>query len=318
MKRKVSYYSLGCKVNLYECNAVINKFIDNGYELVEFNDPKNPSDVVIINTCTVTQTSDSKSRKIIRQAINHNPNAYICVMGCYSQLNPDEVINIEGVSIVTGTSNRSKIFDFVKKFDENRDNLQCPTNLCQNYDEINKYEDLHVSRFNDRTRGFVKVQDGCENFCSYCAIPYSRGKLRSRNNVDIINEIQELTDLGMKEIVLTGINTGAYGVDTLGYSFPNLLEDICKRVVNLGRLRISSIEATEISDELLEVIKNNAQHFCMHLHIPLQGGCDNTLKRMNRKYDSLYYKNKILKIRNMFPDINITTDFLAGFSGETE
>lgn len=315
-KYKISYYSLGCKVNLYETNAIINKFIDNGFELVDFHDKNNPCDVCIINTCTVTQTSDSKSRKIIRQAIHNNPDAVICVMGCYSQLNHQEASNIDGVSIVTGTSNRSMIYDLV--MDKLNDSIKEVIDITQSYDEINCYENLSVQRFNDRTRGFVKVQDGCENFCSYCTIPFSRGKFRSRDKDEIIKEIQELTNAGMKEIVLTGINTGAYGLDLNNYSFSKLLSEIAEKVENLGRIRISSIEATEVNDDLLNVIKENIGSFCMHLHIPLQGGCDETLLRMNRKYDTKYFKEKIDKIRKMFPNINITTDYLAGFSGETE
>ncbi len=312
MSKKISYYSLGCKVNLYESEAIVNKFIDNGFILVKFGEE---SDVCLINTCTVTQTSDSKSRKIIRQAINHNPNAVICVMGCYSQLNSEEALAIEGVDIVTGTSNRDKLYDeIVKRL--NQKDIQ-KINLTQKYEEINCYENLSLTRFNDRTRGFVKVQDGCENFCSYCTIPFSRGKLRSRSKEDIIKEIDILTKSGMKEIVLTGINTGAYGKDFNNYSFADLLRDICLETKNLGRIRISSIEATEISDELIAVISENKEHFCDHFHIPLQGGCDNTLKRMNRKYLMDYYFKKIQKIRDIFPFANITTDCLAGFNGET-
>lgn len=312
MSKKISYYSLGCKVNLYESEAIINRFIDNGFELVKFGEE---SDVCIINTCTVTQTSDSKSRKIIRQAVNYSPNAVICVMGCYSQLNSEEALSIDGVDIVTGTSNRLNIYDEVMKRLEKRIDK---VNLTQKYDEINCYENVSLTRFNDRTRGFVKVQDGCENFCSYCTIPFSRGKLRSRKATDIINEIQILTNSGMKEIVLTGINTGAYGKELSDYSFADLLSDICLKVQNLGRIRISSIEATEVTDELLAVIKENKDHFCEHFHVPLQGGCDNTLKRMNRKYNMDYYFKKISKIKEVFPLVNITTDCLAGFNGETE
>jgi len=310
---RVSYYSLGCKVNQYESEAIINQFIDSGFILVDFNEE---SDVCIINTCTVTQTSDSKSRKIIRQAINRNPNAVICVMGCYSQLNDKEACNILGVDIVTGTSNRMMLYPLViKKLEEKNKTV---INLTQSYDEINCYENLHVNYFSDRTRGFVKIQDGCENFCSYCTIPYSRGKIRSRDKNSVIEEIDYLTKSGVKELVLSGINTGAYGKDLDNYYLYNLLSDICKKVENLGRIRISSIEATEISDELLNVIKENKGHFCSHFHIPLQGGCDNTLKRMNRKYDMDYYFDKIKKIREYFPYANITTDCLAGFNGETE
>ncbi len=315
MKKRISYYSLGCKVNLYESEAIINQFIDNGFTLVDFNEE---ADVCIINTCTVTQTSDSKSRKIIRKAINVNKDAIICVMGCYSQLNDLEASKIEGVDIVTGTSNRSLIYDEVMRRMEDKTFRNNVCNFTQKYEEIREYENLHVDYFSDRTRGFVKVQDGCENFCSYCTIPFSRGKLRSRNKDEVIKEVAYLSNQGMKELVLTGINTGAYGKDLDGYSFSDLLSEICLKVENLGRLRISSIEATEITDELLNVIKENKSHFCDHFHIPLQGGCDSTLQRMNRKYNMDYYLDKIKKIREVFPLANITTDCLAGFNGETE
>ena len=311
--KKISYYSLGCKVNQYESEAIINEFIDHGFRLVDFNEE---CDVCIINTCTVTQTSDSKSRKIIRQAVSRSPHAVICVMGCYSQLNDKEALNIPGVDIVTGTSNRTLLFDEVMKRINGKEKNKI--NLTQDFQEIIKYEDLHVNYFSDRTRGFVKVQDGCENFCSYCTIPFSRGKIRSRDRDSVIAEVAFLTKQGMKELVLTGINTGAYGKDLDNYYLYNLLSDICKKVENLGRIRISSIEATEITDELLQVIAENKEHFCDHFHIPLQGGCDNTLKRMNRKYDMSFYFSKIEKIRSYFPNANITTDCLAGFNGETE
>lgn len=313
VNKRINYYSLGCKVNQYESEAIINQFIDNGFELVDFDEE---SDVTIINTCTVTQTSDSKSRKIIRQAINRNPNAVICVMGCYSQLNDAEVVSIKGVDVVTGTSNRNKLFDeAIKKMKTKSNEI---VNLTQCYADINCYENLNVKYFSDRTRGFIKIQDGCENFCSYCTIPFSRGKLRSRNPDDIIEEISFLTQQGMKELVLTGINTGAYGKDLKNYLLSNLLSDICKKVKNLGRIRISSIEATEITNDLLAVINENIEHFCMHFHIPLQGGCDETLSKMNRKYTIDFYFKKIKKIRNYFPNANITTDCLAGFNGETD
>ena len=311
---KIAYVSLGCKVNLYESMAIIDEFVNNGFILVS-NDEL--ADVYIVNTCTVTQTSDSKSRKKIRELARLNPNAILCVMGCYSQLNPEEALDIDGVNIVTGTSNRNKLYEEVinllqtKEYDKKID-------LSQSYDDISCYEELKINKFYDRTRGFVKIQDGCENFCSYCAIPYSRGKFRSRDKDNIIQEIQKLTDDGIKEIVLTGINTGAYGFDLDNYNFANLLTDLCEKVNNLGRLRISSIEATEVNDELLQVMKKYEDHFCMHLHIPIQSATDEVLKLMSRKYDLAFYKNVIKNVRSYFPLINITSDILTGFDGETD
>lgn len=310
---KVSYCALGCKVNLYEAEAIINEFIDNGYEHGEFDEI---CDVYIINTCTVTSTSDSKSKKIVRQAVKRNPNAVVAVMGCSSQLLFNDYANIPGVDIVLGTSNRHNLFTMVEKILKEKNNNEKILSHTD-YKSITNYEELKVERYNNRTRGFVKIQDGCDNFCSYCTIPYSRGPVRSRDPQNVIEEIQQLTDQGMKEIVLSGINTGAYGKDLNNFTFSQMLDKIVKEVKGLGRIRVSSIEATEINDSLLKVIKENKEHFCMHFHIPLQGGCNNTLTRMNRKYDIDYYREKINSIRKNFPDVNITTDILVGFSGET-
>ena len=309
---KVAYYSLGCKVNLYESQTVINQFLDAGFELVNFNDF---SDVYIINTCSITHVSDAKSRKIIREAVKRNKNAIIAVMGCYSQLKPEDIKAIDGVDVMVGTTNRSNLFELVmsklnNKTSETDDSF---------YTEVLKekeYEELKLDRYNNKTRGFVKVQEGCDNYCSYCTVPFARGHIRSRKIENCVEEITKLTNLGMKEIILSGINRGAYGKD-FNKTLSDLLKEIFK-IPSLGRIRISSIEETEITKELLDVIKENEEHFCMHFHIPLQGGCNNTLKRMNRKYNVSEYKDKIDLIRSYFEDVNITTDILAGFSGETE
>lgn len=307
---KVSYYSLGCKVNLYESEAIVNEFLENGFELASFDDL---CDVYIINTCTVTKTSDAKSRKIIRQAIRKNPEAVICVMGCYSQLNPQEVEQIPGVDVIVGTSNRIMLYPLAMAALEQKN----PQKLVDDILKVRNYEELKINRFNNKTRGFIKIEDGCNNFCTYCAIPYARGPVRSRNSQDVIEEIKILSNQGTKEIVLTGINTAAYGSDLEDYTFAKLLQDIVLNVSNLGRIRISSIEVTEITDELLTIISENRERFCNHFHIPLQSGSDKILKRMARKYNLDYYREKIAKIRNLFPGVNITTDVMVGFSGET-
>jgi threonylcarbamoyladenosine tRNA methylthiotransferase MtaB len=308
---KVSYYSLGCKVNLYESEAIVNQFVDNGFELADFEDV---NDVYIINTCSITSVSDAKSRKIIRQAIKRNPEAVVAVMGCYAQLKPEDIKAIEGVDVLVGTNNRHLLYSLVME------NLQSKNKaiLIEDILKVNEYEEVKIKRYNNKTRGFVKIQDGCNNFCSYCTIPYARGPVRSREVSDVIEEIASLTEQGMKEIILTGINTASYGQDFSDYDFSNLLRDLVNKVENLGRVRISSIEVTEISDKVLEVIKENESKFCMHFHIPLQGGTDKTLKRMNRKYLLDFYREKIKKIRDLFVDVNITTDILAGFCGESD
>lgn len=306
---KVSYYSLGCKVNLYESEAIINEFLEQGFLLGEFNEV---CDVYIINTCTVTSTSDQKSRKMIRQAAKRNPSAVVAVMGCYSQLNSEQVKEIEGVDIILGTSNRHLLFPYVMNALQEKNQII----KINQYKEIKDYEEIRLNRYNDKTRGFIKIQDGCNNFCSYCRIPYARGASRSRNPQDVISEIKHFSDQGMKEIVLSGINTGTYGLDLENTTFAELLQEVVNKVENLGRIRISSIEATEITDDLLAIISKNKEHFCDHFHIPLQGGANAILRRMSRKYDTNYYLDKINQIRAVFPDANITTDIMVGFVGE--
>ena len=308
---KVSYYSLGCKVNMYEAEAVINQFLDNGFELADFNDV---CDVYIINTCTVTAHSDQKSRQMIRKAIKNNIDGVVAVMGCFAELNSEDVEKIEGVDILIGTSRRHLLYSYVMEFFEKKKKIQ----IIDKYQDIKEYEELKVNRFENKTRGFVKIQDGCDNFCSYCRIPYARGKSRSRKKDDVINEIKILFATGIKEIVLTGINTGNYGKDLVNYSFANLLEDLSTIIPPLGRIRISSIEVTEITDKLLNVLNENKQLFCEHFHIPLQSGANKILEKMNRKYNTQYFLEKINKIRNLFPLCNITTDIMVGFNGETE
>ena len=307
---KISYCSLGCKVNLYETEAIINEFVGKGYQLVDFDEI---CDVYIINTCTVTAMADSKSRKMIRQAVKKNPEAVVAVMGCFSQLNAEIVKNIPGVDIVIGTSNRRQLIGLVEECIIKRQQ----TCSVINYQQIKEYEELKIKQFSHKIRGFVKIQDGCNNFCSYCIIPYARGTIRSRKPEDVIAEIKLLTEQGMKEIVLTGINTGTYGRDFTDYSLNDLLGEIIKNVSNLGRIRISSIEVTEISDELLTTLSENREHICNHLHIPLQAGSDSVLKRMNRKYNISEYQAKIEKSEKNFQKL-YTTDCLAGFNGETE
>ena len=308
---KVSYYSLGCKVNMYEAEAVINQFLDNGFELSDFNDI---CDVYIINTCTVTAHSDQKSRQMIRKAIKNNIDGVVAVMGCFAELNSEDVEKIEGVDILIGTSRRHLLYSYVMEFFEKKKKIQ----IIDKYQDIKEYEELKVNRFENKTRGFVKIQDGCDNFCSYCRIPYARGKSRSRKKDDVINEIKILFATGIKEIVLIGINTGNYGKDLVNYSFANLLEDLSTIIPPLERIRISSIEVTEITDKLLNVLNENKQLFCEHFHIPLQSGANKILEKMNRKYNTQYFLEKINKIRNLFPLCNITTDIMVGFNGETE
>ena len=304
---KVAFYTLGCKVNAYETEVAINKFKNRGYEIVPFSDL---SDIYIINTCSVTNTSDSKSRKEIRNAIKRNKNAVVAVMGCYSQVNSKEVSDIDGVSIVIGNKDKSKIVDIVEEYIKNNKKI----NRIYDLNNI-EFENMVLDKFENHTRAFVKVQDGCNNFCSYCIIPYTRGNIRSKDKDIVIKEIKTLTDNGYKEVVLTGIHTGHYGQDLKNYDFSDLLLEL-EKIDKLERIRISSIEITELNDKFLSVLKNSKK-IVDHIHIPLQSGCDKILKLMNRKYDMNYFINKIETIRKIRPSIAITTDVIVGFPGET-
>jgi threonylcarbamoyladenosine tRNA methylthiotransferase MtaB len=281
--------------------------INAGY--VEEKDNNIPADIYIINTCSVTNTADSKSLKLIRQAIKKNKDAIIVVCGCLAQVKP-ETVNIEGVDIVIGNKNKSKVSEYINEYVKNKNKK---TDI---YDISNvEFETMKLNNF-DKTRAFIKIQDGCNNFCAYCIIPYTRGSVRSKPREDILNEIDHLTLNGHKEIVLTGIHTGNYGSEFDNYDFADLLNEIVK-IKKLSRIRISSIEITELNDRVLEIIKNN-NVLVDHLHIPLQSGSDEILKLMNRKYDTKYFIEKINKIRKIRPDISITTDVIVGFPNETD
>lgn len=305
---KVAFYTLGCKVNAYESEVAINLFKEKGYEIVPFD---TLADIYIINTCSVTNSADSKSRKEIRNAVRRNKDAVIAVMGCYSQVKSEEVKNINGVSIVIGNKDKSKIVDIIEEYIKNK------KQITRIYDLNNVcFEDMVLNRFENHTRGFVKIQDGCNNYCSYCIIPYTRGNVRSKDKSVVIKEIKSLVSNGYKEIVLTGIHTGHYGQDLKKYDFSDLLLEL-ENIEGLERIRISSIEITELNDKFLDVLSKSTK-IVDHIHIPLQTGCDKILKLMNRKYDMNYYFDRIEKIRKIRSDIAITTDVIVGFPDETE
>lgn len=303
--KTVGICTLGCKVNTYESEFIINELKKNDYEIKDFNDI---CDIYIINTCTVTNTSDIKSRKMIRSAINRNKDALVIAMGCFIEANHD--FNEDGVSIYLGNKDKSRIIELIDNYYENKEIVK---DFREN--ELTKFEDMFITNFPGRTRAFVKIQDGCENFCSYCIIPFVRGKCRSKDFDKVIEEVKSLVENGYKEVVLTGIHTGNYGVDK-DTNFATLLKELVK-IEGLDRLRISSIEVTELTDEVLDVIKNNPK-IVDHMHIPLQAGSDKILKLMNRKYDLEYFKDKINKIRSIRPNISITTDIIVGFPEENE
>ncbi|MEI2368649.1 tRNA (N(6)-L-threonylcarbamoyladenosine(37)-C(2))-methylthiotransferase MtaB [Niallia circulans] len=306
----VAFHTLGCKVNHYETEAIWQLFKQQGYERVEY---ENISDVYVINTCTVTNTGDKKSRQVIRRAVRKNPDAVICVTGCYAQTSPAEIMAIPGVDIVVGTQDRVKMLEYITQYKEERQPINAVGNIMKN----RVYEEMDVPAFTDRTRASLKIQEGCNNFCTFCIIPWARGLMRSRDPQEVIKQAQQLVNAGYKEIVLTGIHTGGYGSDMKDYNLANLLRDLESQVKGLKRLRISSIEASQITDEVIEVL-DNSKIIVNHLHIPIQSGSDTVLKRMRRKYTMEFFAERITRLKEALPGLAITSDVIVGFPGETE
>lgn len=306
----VAFHTLGCKVNHYETEAIWQLFKENGYCRTEF---EKQSDVYVINTCTVTNTGDKKSRQVIRRAIRQNPDAVICVTGCYAQTSPAEIMAIPGVDIVVGTQERTKMLDYIEQYKTERKPINAVGNIMKN----RVYEELDVPSFTDRTRASLKIQEGCNNFCTFCIIPWARGLMRSRDPEEVVRQAQQLVDAGYMEIVLTGIHTGGYGEDLKDYNLAQLLRDIENNVKGLKRLRISSIEASQLSDEVIDVLRDS-KIVVRHLHIPIQSGSDTVLKRMRRKYTMEFFANRLERLREALPDLAITSDVIVGFPGETE
>ena len=300
---KFAIHTFGCKVNIYESEYVINLLLESGYQLVEFD---NEADIYIINTCTVTNEADKKDRKLIRSTKNNHPNAMLIVMGCYSQLNPN---NIEA-DIIIGNKHKSKIIEFIEEYKKNKQQIIKVEDIKET-----TFEDMYINKFNEHTRAFVKIQDGCNAFCSYCTIPYARGGLRSKNFDTVIKEVTNLVNNGYQEIVLTGIHTGRYGLEQ-NTNLETLLKELVK-IKGIFRIRLSSIEINEITNGIIDLIKNN-QIMAKHLHIPLQSGSNTILKNMNRLYDLDFFLKRINYIRKEIPNISITTDLIVGFPGETE
>ena len=304
---KFNIYTLGCKVNAYESSVMSDLMKKKGYIEVSTDDK---ADISIINTCTVTNTADNKSFKTIRHAIKQNEDSIVVVVGCMAQNKKEEVLKIDGVNIVLGNIGKSKVVEYIDEYIKTKDNKMDIFDMMDT-----TFEPMILNNFN-KTRAFIKIQDGCNNYCSYCIIPFVRGNVRSKNKNDILNEANQLVNNGHKEIVLTGIHTGHYGEELDDYKFPDLLKDLCK-IKGLERLRISSIEVTELDDDFLDVLKNEPK-LVDHMHIPLQSGSNEILKSMNRKYLKEYFIDKMEKIRSIRPDISITTDVIVGFPGETE
>ena len=307
----VALTTLGCKVNQFETESMEGLFKQAGYEIKPFEEK---ADVYVINTCSVTSMGDRKSRQIVRRARHENPQAIIAVCGCYAQVAPEAIKAIEGVRVILGTKERANIVDFVEAarredglvVDEVGDIMQAHT-----------FEDIPLYDMPQRTRAFLKIEDGCENFCSYCIIPYARGPVKSRQPEAVRREAEKLVAAGFKEIVLTGIHLGAYGRDLAEDVH---LVDACREVLavkGLRRLRLGSLESLELSPELFALIRED-ERFCPHLHLPLQAGSDEILHAMNRHYDTAEFARLIANVEREVPGLAVSTDIIVGFPGETE
>ncbi len=306
---KVAFYTLGCKVNQYETEAMEELFEKKGYQIVESDEV---ADIYVINTCTVTNLGDRKSRQFIRRAKRSNKNSIIAVVGCYSQVAPDEVGKIEGVDVVIGTTHRDKIVDLCEKAITNNEKI----NIVKDIKGYKDFENLDIINVKSKTRAYIKIQEGCNQFCSYCIIPYARGPIRSRNLKDIIEETKRLSEAGFKEIILTGIHVASYGKDLGPLTLLDVIEEVAK-VDGIERIRLSSIEPTLI-DSLFMERTLNTNKLCDHFHLSLQSGSDTVLKRMNRKYTTQQYREIVKLIRGYMPNVGITTDIIVGFPGETD
>ncbi len=311
--KKVSFYTLGCKVNQYETNAMAQKFKEAGYEIVDMND--DISDICIVNTCTVTNMSDRKSRHSLRRVKEKNPSAIIAAVGCYAQVAKNDLEKMPEIDIVLGNEEKANIVQYVEKFMES----QNENKLIEIEDISSKkeFEDMGQITYTEKTRAFIKVQDGCNQFCSYCIIPYARGRVRSRNAESIIKEITQIAQNGIKEVVITGIHVASYGRDFGNENgLIELLEKI-NEIEGIKRIRLGSLEPKIITEEFMQRL-SKLEKICHHFHLSLQSGCDETLKRMNRKYATAQVREIIERLRRYYDDVMLTTDIIVGFPGETE
>lgn len=308
---KVAFQTLGCRVNVYDSEAMIEMFKKDGYELVDFNEA---ADVYVINTCTVTNMGDKKSRQYISRAKRNNPEATVAVVGCYSQVSKDDVVAIPGVDVILGSRNKGDIVYHVNQSRaEKRQIVEVTDKLILN----SKFEDLGVTGYEGKTRAFLKIQDGCNRFCSYCIIPYARGGLSSKNPQSVLKEIKKLAEEGYTEIILSGIHIASYGHDLPEkWDLLDLLEKI-EEIEGIRRVRIGSIEPMFFKDGRMERIEK-LKKLCPHFHLSLQSGSDRTLQRMNRRYSAVDFAEVVSVLRETLPDVSITTDVIVGFPGETE
>ena len=307
---KVAFLTLGCKVNQYETNGMIQQFKDHGYDVVEFDDK---ADIYVINTCTVTNMSDRKSRQFLRQAKKNNQDSVVVAVGCYVQVSKDEIEKIPEIDLCLGTNDKTQIVEFVEKYINEKTKKEELDNILYDAD----FEDFGTVTYTEKTRAVIKVQDGCDRFCSYCIIPFARGKVRSRNPESIIEEISKIAENGIKEVVITGIHVASYGRDFKNdYRLIDLLEEV-NGISGIERIRLGSIEPLLITEEFMErLIK--LKKVCHHFHLSLQSGCTETLKRMNRRYTAEEFEEIVNRLRKYYDDVILTTDIIVGFPNESE
>lgn len=306
MTKKVAFFTLGCKLNFSETSTIARQFTDRNFKRV---DAKEKADVYVINTCSVTGQADKKCRQIIKKAIQQNPEAFIAVTGCYAQLKPLEIANIQGVDVILGTNDKFKLFDNISKWEK----YKKPEIYSCNITDVAKFEYSYSA--GDRTRSFLKIQDGCNYHCAYCTIPLARGKSRNNSIAETLNEAKQIADSGIKEIILTGVNIGDFGRST-NEKLIDLLKELDDKIP-IPRIRISSVEPNLLSDDLINFVASSKK-ILPHFHIPLQSGCDKTLAQMGRRYNTLLFKNKIETINRKMPDAFIGIDVIVGFPGEKD
>ena len=312
MEKTVALITLGCKVNQYETNAMSQKLIENGYKVVEHTQK---ADIYIINTCTVTNMSDRKSRQMIRRAKEMNPKAFIIAVGCYVQVSKEEVEKIEEIDLALGNEEKVNIVDYCNKLLEEKDSEK--QSAMEDVMQAKEFSEFGETSYTEKTRAVIKVQDGCDRFCSYCIIPYARGRVRSRKPEHIIKEIENIAKQGIKEVVITGIHIASYGKDFRnGYKLIDLLEEI-NQIEGIERIRLGSIEPLLITEEFVQRL-TKLEKICEHFHLSLQSGCDETLKRMNRRYTIEQFTEIVERLRVAYSNVNLTTDIIVGLPGETE
>lgn len=323
MSKVVRFVTLGCKVNQYETNAMAQKFLEKGYQIIEEITPENEDikpDICIINTCTVTNMSDRKSRQMLRRMKEKNPETIVVAVGCYAQVAKEELAKIPEIDLVLGNNEKVEVVKHVEEYiNNNINNVELDDVMYSK-----EFSDFGDVTYTEKTRAVIKIQDGCDRFCSYCIIPYARGRVRSRKPESIISEITQIASKGIKEVVITGIHIASYGKDfamskdseLANYRLIDLLEEI-NEIQGIQRIRLGSIEPLLITEEFVERLKK-LEKICHHFHLSLQSGCDETLKRMNRRYTTEQFKEIVRLLRNAYKDVNLTTDIIVGFPGETD